>query len=287
MKKKEVAIIPASCLLFFLFIAHDGLGKEVSIFEAVKKGLVDLNLSSRGGHSENCVNVRVKYLGTSPSTVVIEPGTILDNLNEAQQDIIVVRSLKMNLLPYQTLDTVAYGFCCQSSHGSPRPAQKFGLLRMADNYMAALCKYIQNNNIDCGVAQNAIWTLSNGHQVASVGEPSNKTLAGLIQLCAQSRSVIPPWYHINYRKIPGVVFSNDVCRVVLNFEYTKKSDKNLCIAVYDSCGRKIKTLLSNSYAMRGVKKFHFDFDIVNWPSGKYMLKVDEWEQEPYSKTFEL
>jgi hypothetical protein len=33
--------------------------------------------------------------------------------------------------------------------------------------------------------------------------------------------------------------------------------------------------------------FHFDFDVVNWSAGKYSLKVKEWEQEPFVKTFEI
>ncbi|MFN7845778.1 MAG: hypothetical protein ACK5P4_01050 [Bacteroidota bacterium] len=287
MKKTEVAIIRASCLIFFMLVSYLSSGKEVSIFEAVKKEQVNLNLLSRGGYSEKCVSVRLRNRGSSRITVVMEPGTLLDNLDEAQQDIIVVRTLKVDLAPFQMIDTAAYGNCCQSRNAIPKKGQRFALARMADSTLVALCKFIERRRIPDYTAQHAIWTISNGHNLASIGVPTDTALAGLFAICTNGNTIPRPWYHIGYRKIPGIVFSNEVCRVVLNFDYMKKSDKNLTIAVYDDCGRKVKTLLSNSYAVPGNKNFHFDFEIVNWPSGKYTLKVNEWEQEPFSKTFEI
>jgi hypothetical protein len=287
MKKTEVAIIKASCLIFFLLVCNRSSGKEVSIFEAVKKGQVNLNLLSRGGYSEKCISVYLKNTGSSRITVLMEPGTVLNNLNEAQQDIIVVRTLKIDLAPFQMIDTAAYGNCCQSSNSSPKKGQRFALARMADSTMIALCKFIERRRINNNSAQHAIWTISDGHKLASIGVPTDTALVELFNICANGNNIPRPWYYIGYRKTPGIVFSNEVCRVVLNFDYMKKSNKNLTIAVYDACGRMVKTLLSNSYAVPGNKNFHFDLEIFNWPSGKYTLKLNEWEQEPFAKTFDI
>ncbi len=218
MKKTEVAIIQASCLIFFLLVFYRSSGKEVSIFEAVKKGQANLNLLSRGGYSEKCVSVCLKNTGSSRITVVMEPGTLLDNLDEAQQDMIVVKTLKVDLAAFQKIDTAAYANCCQSSNSSPKKGQRFALARMADSTMIALCKFIERRSIPNYAAQHAIWTISDGHNLASIGIPSDTALAGLFRICTIGNNLPRPWYHIGYRKIPGIVFSNEVCRVVLNFK---------------------------------------------------------------------
>ena len=193
----------------------------------------------------------------------------------------------MKLKPHQKLDTAAYGFCCQSTNSSPQKGQKFRLGKKADSLMVKLCNYIDKHKIAPSNAQSAVWTVSNNHKLATIGAPNDTSIAALVKICNERRNESLPWFYVGYSNMPGVVFSNIPCKVVLDFKYTKKSDKQLTIAIYNKAGHKVKTLLANSYGEAGPKSFHFDFDIVNWDTGKYSLKVKEWEQEPFVKTFEL
>jgi len=288
MKKIEVVVIIFVIVgTSTIFQSNNIFAKDFSMHEALSKGLIKLNLSSTGGHSENCMAVKVQNLGSNALNLYLEPGYILDNLDDHQQDIIVVKSLKIKLNPHQKIDTVAYGFCCQSHNASPKTGQKFRLGKMADTLMVKLCHYINNHKVNAGAAQSAVWTISNKHHLATIGQPKDTSMIELIKICNRNNNVALPWFYVGYSNIPGLVFSNIPCKVVLNFEYNKKSNKQLTISIYDQSGHKIKTLLANSFASPGLKSFHYDFDIVNWKKGVYTLKVKELNQEPISKTFEF
>lgn len=287
MKKTEVVLVNALIGISIIFQSTQNFAKELSLHEALQKGLINLNLNASGGYRENCISLKVHNKGASELNIVLEPGIILENLDEHQQDIIVVKTLKMKLKPHQKLDTAAYGFCCQSSNSSPIKGQKFKLGKKADSLMVKLCKYIDKHKIAPSNAQSAVWTVSNNHKLATIGSPDDTAIAALVKICNEKRNEPLPWFYVGYSNIPGVVFSNIPCKIVLNFEYMKKSDKQLTISIYDKAGHKVKTLLANSYGEAGKKTFHFDLDIVNWDSGKYALKVTEWEQEPFVKTFEI
>ena len=263
------------------------IAKELSVQDALQKGLIHLNINSSGGYAQNCIELKVQNISNKAIELELEPGVILDNLDEHQQDIIVAKTLKMKLKSNQTLDTAVYGFCCQSGNGSPIKGQKFGFGKKADTLMIKLCKYIDTHKIEPGNAQNAIWTISNNHKLASIGHPNDTSIANLVKICNEHRNEPLPWFYIGYSRLPGQVFSNIPSKVVLNFEYIKKTEKELIIAIYDKAGHKIKTLLANSYAAPGNKSFHFDFDVVNWESGTYTIKVKEHGLAPFTKTFEI
>lgn len=287
MKKTEV--MPIYALVFSLSMLHFMIGKanELTLYEAAQKGLIKLNIQALGGHEENCIQLKIHNSSSGELHLHLEPGTIFDNLDETQQDIIVVKSLKMKLHPNQKIDTVAYGFCCQSGNSSPHKGQNFVLGKKADSLMIKLCNYINSHKIEPWKAQNAVWTICNKHQLSSIGEAKDTSLAALFKICNEGRNEPLPWFHIVYSKVPGLVFSNIPSKVVLNFEYNKKTDKQLVINVYDHSGNKIKTLLANSYAGPGMQYYHFDFEVVNWLKGIYTLKLKEWEQPAFVKTFEL
>lgn len=287
MKKYEVVSKKAIIAILCIFYSTANFAIDLTVPHALQKGFIKLDINALGGHSESCIQLKVCNTSISELNLTMEPGTILDNLNEQQQDIIVVKTLTMKLKPLQKLDTVAYGFCCQSSNSSPVKGQKFRIGKRADTLMIKLCKYIDKHKIEPYKAQHAIWTISNHHKLSTIGNLKDTSSAALFEICNEFRKEPVPWYFVVYSKMPGVVFSNIPCRIVLNFEYSKQSEKELVIAVYNSAGHKVKTLLANSYASAGLKSFHFDFETPNWENGTYTLKVKELDQQPVSKTFEL
>jgi hypothetical protein len=287
MKKAEVVFQFAVAHTFLVLLSGALHAKEFTLQEAVLKNLIQVNMESSGGFSENCVSIKIHNLEAIPLCIVIDPGLILDNLNEKQQDIIVVKKLKMKLYPQETKDTMVYGFCCQSHNGSPIYGQKFRIGKMADTLMVKLCNYLSSHKVNSGIAQSAVWTISDRHQIASIGHLKDTSITEILKICSKFLNVALPWFSVGYRKLPGLVFSDVPCNLVLNFDYIKKTNKQITIAIYNNSGTSVKTLLANSYAAPGKQSYHFNLDIVNWPKGTYTLKVNEWEQEPMAKTFEL
>jgi hypothetical protein len=138
------ALIVASIMLPTITI----IAKELSVQDALQKGLIHLHINSSGGYAQNCIELKVHNISNAAIELELKPGVILDNLDEHHQDIIVAKTLKMKLKSNQTLDTAVYGFCCQSSNGSPVKGQKFGFGKKADTLMIKLCRYIDTHKIE-------------------------------------------------------------------------------------------------------------------------------------------
>lgn len=286
---KNAEVIAKSLLTLLLCVAFTNLSRAalLSMLDAQKNGVLDLRLNSLGGASENCVAAKLNNRSSSVLDLILEPGRVLDNLDEGQQDIMVARAIKVRLKPNQVLDTMVYGFCCQSSNSGPVKGQKFELGQMGNATMQQLCNYLNTHDTKPYIAQRAIWTISDAHNLASIGMPNDTSITTLLKICNNGVLPVLPWVYIGYANVPSKVFSNETSRIVLVFSYVKKSDKELVIEVHDASGTKIKTLLARSYSNAGKKDFHFDIGVPNWKKGKYTVQVKEFEQEPFIKEFEI
>ena len=284
MKRKEVMRL---LILLFCLSAFSLFAETMSVEDALRHKLIQLQLSSKGGYRGDCVKASVQNNTAGILHIIFEPGRILDNTDPGQQDIIVAKKLILPLAPAAQIDTQLIGYCCQSHNGSPRKNQPFLLGPMAGPDLVKLCNYISANLLDENAVQNAIWTLSNNHLPASIGMPGDTSIAGLFQFCSRGMSLPPPWYHITYLYVPGKVFSNQPHRVHLDFEYEKGSGHELQMAVYDAEGNLMKRLLGNSFADAGLRNYHLAFDVVNWKHGQYKLMVMEPGREPMVRSFEI
>lgn len=263
------------------------LAETLSAEDALRHHLIQLQLLGTGGYRGECVSAKVQNNTAGDLTIFFEPGRILDNTDPRQQDIILTRKLTLQLHGGEKKEANLTGYCCQSSNSAPQKNQQFLLGKMAEPDLVNLCKYISRNQPDEFQVQNAIWTLSDHHLPASIGMPGDTSVARLFELCSRNRAVLPPWYHISYRYVPGKVFSNLPHRVQLNFQYEKLRGNELTMEVYDAEGNKMKTLLASSYADPGLRDYHLAFDVINWKHGTYSLKVIERGKEPFVKTFEI
>jgi hypothetical protein len=287
MNGKEVIKQGLPLLVFFSNALISLQAETMSVEDALQHRLIQLQLSAKGGYQDDCVAAKIQNNTAGNLNILFEPGRILDNTNPTQQDIIVTQKMNLALGPNALMDTSIIGYCCQSHNSSPQKNQKFILGKMAAPNLVNLCNYISTRKLDNTSVQNAIWTLSNNHLLASIGMPGDTSIAALFAYCKKGSCQALPWYHLSYLYVPGKVFSNQPHKVHLNFSYEKKSDQELFIAVYDSSGNKIKTLLANSYANPGTREYHLTFDVLQWKHGNYTLKVMEREQEALVKTFEI
>lgn len=68
-----------------------------SIEELAKNKKIDIELKSLGGYQGECVQIDIENITNEALHIWLESGRRLDNLNDAQQDILVLKDQRFNL----------------------------------------------------------------------------------------------------------------------------------------------------------------------------------------------
>jgi hypothetical protein len=277
-------IIFYSILFFF---AAGPLSAE-SIQKLIETGKVKALFRSSGGHQEYCIEMKVKNISDQALTVEIEPGRRLVADTVSDQDMLIVKDQTIALAAGQTFIAKLYAFCCQKKDRSPAKGHSFKVGTMASAALVKLAQFISKKNFSTSAVQNAIWVLSDKHNLSSVHEGDRQENAELRALTAELAGIKMPWYYISYKDVPGMVFSDKASTLSGKIDYTLTSATSVTVIVKNTNGMIIRTLLENKAQNPGRQIVPLSFPVSGLSKGKYQILVlDDDINLIHSREFEL
>lgn len=277
-------IIVYSILFFF---AAGPLSAE-SIQKLIETGKVKALFRSSGGHQEYCIEMKVKNISDQALTVEIEPGRRLVADTVSDQDMLIVKDQTIALAAGQTFIAKLYAFCCQKKDRSPAKGHSFKVGTMASAALVKLAQFISKKNFSTSAVQNAIWVLSDKHNLSSVHEGDRQENAELRALTAELAGIKMPWYYISYKDVPGMVFSDKASTLSGKIDYTLTSATSVTVIVKNTNGMIIRTLLENKAQNPGRQVVPLSFPVSGLSKGKYQILVlDDDINLIHSREFEL
>ncbi len=277
-------IIVYSILFFF---AAGPLSAE-SIQKLIETGKVKALFRSSGGHQEYCIEMKVKNISDQALTVEIEPGRRLVADTVSDQDMLIVKDQTIALAAGQTFIAKLYAFCCQKKDRSPAKGHSFKVGTMASAALVKLAQFISKKNFSTSAVQNAIWVLSDKHNLSSVHEGDRQENAELRALTAELAGIKMPWYYISYKDVPGMVFSDKASILSGKIDYTLTSATSVTVIVKNTNGMIIRTLLENKAQNPGRQVVPLSFPVSGLSKGKYQILVlDDDINLIHSREFEL
>ena len=280
-------IISSSILSLFFFLVpnllRDGMltAQAIDLSLAVEKGLVALEASSLGGHSGECLKIKMENLSRKKLNVRIPAGQIFQATDPELQDIMVGKEETLLVEKGKTRIARLVGFCVEASDGSPGEASSFSLGKMAGEKLLQLAEYLSKyGNHKNPSAQYAVWAVSDEERLESVGDP------GLTKFVADLLDKPMPDYHIQYQPPPPDEIitgrpANELRDAVsMNgiFRYDLERDKLVSFGLYDQEGELVVAFTKDRIQKRGQHKFRFNFEIRNLPAGKYWVKLKHQEE---------
>jgi hypothetical protein len=277
-------IIVYSILFFF---AAGPLSAE-SIQKLIETGKVKALFRSSGGHQEYCIEMKVKNISDQAVTIEIEPGRRLVADTVSDQDMLIVKDQTIALAAGQTIMAKLYAFCCQKKDRSPAKGHSFKVGTMASAALVKLAQFISKKNFSTTAVQNAIWVLSDKHNLSSVHEGDRQENAELRALTAELAGIKMPWYYISYKDVPGMVFSDKASTLSGKIDYTLSSATSVTVIVKNTNGMIIRTLLENKAQNPGRQVVPLSFPVSGLSKGKYQILVlDDDINLIHSREFEL
>ncbi len=262
-------------LAISLFFIQNLSAQAIPIGDAIQKGYLTLTASGNGGHTGECLKLKLENKTRKKLEVQVPAGQIFEAGDSSLQNLMIGKEETFAIEPGKNRIAKLFGFCVEARDGSPGEGSEFSLGKMAEGHLLKMAQYLSENNLHQNPsAQYAVWAVSDGDRLEGIGDP------GLTKFVADLLGKPMPEYHIQYqqppqdRLLPGQP-ANWREAMALNglFYYTLERDQKVNFGLYNENGELVHTLFKNRVQRKGYHKFRFEFEIRGLPKGKYFARM--------------
>lgn len=249
--------------------------KPVSLDSLLKKKYLSATFTGIGGHSGESVKASLKNLTADTLVCFIAPGRRLFSIDTLAQDLLIVKEAYVVLAPNQTKVTNLHGYCCQSHHQGPKIDSKFTSGKMEAAAWIELANHINKNNYQPAVIQQAVWVLSNNHEISAVSQSEMAAILPLRQLLAKLKGIEVPWYTLDYTKNDTIVFTGQHNNFYGDYTASIKNNTSITLLLKNEKDEILAVFLKNAPVHTGVFKYPIYLKVLGWSKGTYTFYLYE------------
>jgi len=243
--------------------------EAISILDAVKQKLITVKATGKGGFNGKCLKMEIKNISPKLLNINIFAGTIFDNTEDWQQDLMVVEEQIVALNPKNTNFVNLQTVCVQPSNGSPAKGVSFLLAKIAEGHLLKLAQFISQKKYFTSTAQSAVWAVING---SGMGNIFGEDTVMVKELCAiVSEATGQPCNAGNYKARPHQITSISTSLDVLIPDYTK----NATVTLYTRNGQLFRNQLKNVAVPPGFYRFKMGVNHILKDTTTFYLRLEE------------
>lgn len=247
---------------------------ELSIEDALKKGLIQLVIKGKGGYTGDVITMKIKNTCNKSLSINLEAGRRLDSKNNNEQDILVTHAQEIFVSAKQQKDVNVFGMCCQAHNSSPKFNSIYTIGKLADSSLIKLAVFIDKNKYYTNsTAQEAVWTISDNNSLASIYGGDKETVTSLRNYVSKITGRKIPTYDITYRQDNENDVMGKASKIEGVFDYSLPASSHVTIAIYDSEGHLVQVLFENISHEKGLYKLYYTFRTRNIPEGTYYARM--------------
>lgn len=242
-----------------------------SLVELLEQGRIELTPRGIGGHSGECLKVDVKNRSAKAIRTSIPAGWVFVSEVEDVQDLIVVREEAIALAPNGRTTVTCRAFCCEASNSGPGEDEVFRKGRLASEKLATFARFVDSLGYDDGIVQSAIWVLSDGHDIGSVGaldSSANDTLRNKLSALSGQPA---PRYSVRYAEDERMACSGRPASISRVVSVARGVPDRLTIVVRSDAGRLIDVIQQRMPIEAGRAQVPVELNVLNWPKGRYAI----------------
>ena len=260
----------------------------LSIEKAIKSGIIEAKIASRGGHSGNCLVANLKSHCAKDTFIYFEAGRRIDSDDSSLQDILLVRDQMIAISPGQEKKVNLFGYCCQVHNHSPAAGSRYSAGKMADSPLVTLACFLNlHREIPANSVQHAIWSISDNIPVASVHESDPYKISDLTKLLAKLKGIEIPWYSLTYATDSLHLFSGVAKELFGEIPYYIPNNSEVSMVVYDVSGKVVKVIFEDVPHNPDQYYYAFSMEVSGLPAGKYFVRIFAGGQKKAEKIFVL
>jgi len=205
---------------------------------------------------------------------LVEAGRKFNSLNDGEQDILVVKNKKFCLGKGQTDTIKVTGFCCESSKSSPKKNSLFGIGILAPTTWLILTNLINEFNFPPAAIQNAIWVLSNNHDIRSIPAFNTPETDKLRHTVADILDIELPWYSFTYAHDSNDLFTGRKTHLFAEVPFSIPFQALISMQIADKNGNILNDAYVGSFKA-GDNTLRISIPIEHWAIDEYDLFIIE------------
>lgn len=247
-------------LLLLLPLKNVNAFTTISISEALAQKKIDASFISKGGHSGECVEMKIVNLTNDQLNIQLDAGDKLMSEDSTKQNIFISHTDLIALAPKGTRLKNIYGFCCAVTKHSPTKDNHFSFVKNSNGKEVKLASFINTHrSIDEDALQHAIWVVCNGEDAAGIYAEDMTEVQELKKLVAEITGKPIPWYTKKFdRDSTGMLVRRALkLYAVMHFDLMQPSE--VTVVIKDATGNTMKIPMQEKLLERG----HYDFE-YNW-----------------------
>ncbi len=252
-------------------VANVTSAATTSLVELLEQGRIELSPRGLGGHSGECLKVDVKNRAASRIRTSIPAGWVFVSQVEGVQDLIVVREEAIALAPNGQTTVTCRAFCCEASNSGPSENEAYRKGHPAPEKLATLARFVDSLGYDDGIVQSAIWVLSDGHDIGSLGaldSSANDTLRNKLSALSGQPA---PRYSVRYAEDERMACSGRPASISRIVSVARGVPDRLTIVVRSDGGRLIEVIKQRMPIDAGRTLVPVELNVLNWPQGRYAI----------------
>jgi hypothetical protein len=251
---------------------------RIGLKEGIDHGLLKLNAYANGnGYHNKSLRLSLTNTGNKALQVVVEPALIFRPDDTSYQDFVLAGNDMVTLKGKGTIEINAQVFCGKSHAAAPARNLHFNFLKAGDDKMVKLMAFINQHKLYDGLGQDAIWALTDMHELHGVYDPNRPELSKqLLEFMSKLTGWPAPEYYKQYAPNPrgnGPVVPPKALKMLALFDWKLDSPKQLTLGIYDKDGRMIQPVVENREFSKGGHRVRVEFEAEGVDAGTYYIRL--------------
>jgi hypothetical protein len=271
---KKNILLPLLLVFCLALLSFNSKKSNLTIEQALIEKKIAVVILPTGGHSGNCINIKVENLTNKNLNLVMPVGTLFEPENTEEQSLITTEEILFALEKNASKKIKVYAYCTEATDKCPKVASKFNISHTANEKLQGLVHFLDSLKPDYSLIQGAVWCVTDSASVSNIYDIGDikATKALRAYICAVTGQK-DTWYHTNfdYRVDANRNIVHVAKEVKGDLEFVATSAVELQGVIKDSLGTVIFTNPNKLNCPAGKIKFEFKLNVHDWTAGQYYV----------------
>lgn len=249
----------------------------ITLSEAVRSPKIEVNWSHdpQSPHYKAPLVAEIINTGTTPVSVQVEPGWIVEPLDSAYQNLVITDRQMIVVAPGKSVKKYLNAMCTESGDAAGSSETKYKFNSSKNDKLSSLASFIAEKNYQNSEAQQAVWTLMNRSGLEEIYGSDTIAALGLQQKVAQLRGDSIPAFYKQGATYRNNYYYRGPLEIELGgyFEYQISKSKSVEVAMFNERNVLERELLKKHVSTPGKHRFNYVFDGSAFEGEQYYIRL--------------
>ena len=283
-------------LIFLFFAALPGIISattvKMNLSDAIKNNTVKAEgVNFEGGYVGKTTKLMITNNTKSVMQIKVDIGVIFKPDDDAYQPMVLAGEEFVMIMPLTKGEIDVETFCGNAPGHCPAKDLHYTFSHVGSDTLIKILQFIKKNSLFDYLGQDAVWAITNQHDIGAVYDPSKKAISKQLQelICTATGRPKPEYYTVTAKtQVPDEpAYVPKTMKIIANFEIILDYPKILTLGIYNDSGKMVQKVFENQDFGKSGHRFGVEFEAEGALQGKYYIRLKEGEKILQEKMFKV